>query len=323
MSQPRFWKKLERHPQSAEYDDITGKAWEAFVENLKDVGILGKRKIITHESKVVDGWQLYRGCLEADIKPTFEELKLPRGVTLEQWVETMQDHRRHESQEAAMKRVADRRKRVTESRLNGQSIRTIAEQEGIGKTTVEEDLKASGVRGGTPEPETGKVTGRDGKTYEATKPPVVKLLCDRCVRIAPGVGITGCERCDDLRREAGQPKRSRRGENQDADMPSDDAPEKPKPLKSDLPKSVANALADTWHAECARLLSKMRKECRSAFSWSSWLDAAVLDHLKAAEECFITAVPKKVCPDCKGQKIIDKKACQTCRQGGYLAGQVA
>ncbi len=91
---------------------------------------------------------------------------------------------------------------------------------------------------------------------------------------------------------------------------------------TNLPKSVANALADTWHAECARLLSKIRTECKSAFSWSSWLDASVLEHLKSAEDCFLTAIPRRLCPDCQGEKTVNGKSCQTCRQGGYLASQV-
>ena len=89
----------------------------------------------------------------------------------------------------------------------------------------------------------------------------------------------------------------------------------------DLPKDVANALADTWHLECARLLSKMTKECKAAFSWSSWLDGSVLDALKSAEQCFLAAAPRKVCPDCKGQKKIGKDPCQRCRHGGYLGAQ--
>jgi hypothetical protein len=88
-----------------------------------------------------------------------------------------------------------------------------------------------------------------------------------------------------------------------------------------LPKSVRNALADTWHAECARLLSKMATEAKGAFSWSSWLDGKVLDHLKRAEECFITAIPRKACPECKGKKTVKGKPCQNCRHGGYMASQ--
>jgi hypothetical protein len=97
--------------------------------------------------------------------------------------------------------------------------------------------------------------------------------------------------------------------------------EKKKEAKDELPKSVQNALADTWHAECAMILSRMRAEAKSAFSWSSWLDPNVLEHLKAAEDMFKTAVPTKVCPDCSGQKQDKGKACQRCRQGGYLGSQ--
>lgn len=90
--------------------------------------------------------------------------------------------------------------------------------------------------------------------------------------------------------------------------------DKPKPPKdeSGLPKSVQNALADTWHAECAQIMSKMAKQCKAAFSWSAWLDKDVLEHLSSAEQCFLAAVPKKPCPDCAGKK------CNNCRQSGYL-----
>ena len=89
-----------------------------------------------------------------------------------------------------------------------------------------------------------------------------------------------------------------------------------------LPKSVQMALNDQWHADCAKALNRMRTECKGAFSWSSWLDGEVLVHLKAAEECFLAAVPKVICPDCKGMKQVKKVACLRCKNGGYLASQV-
>ena len=88
-----------------------------------------------------------------------------------------------------------------------------------------------------------------------------------------------------------------------------------------VPKKAKNALADTWHLECARLLSKITKEVKSAISWSVWLDGSVLDYLKGAEQCFLSAAPTQVCPDCDGHGAIDKDPCHTCRQGGYLASQ--
>lgn len=144
---------------------------------------------------------------------------------------------------------------------------------------------------------TGNVSAAHRQVQAAKEPTVLCAQCARNVRV--GKPITkGCKDCKEARN-----------------------PEQPKADPS-LPKSVANALADTWHAENARLLSKMAKECKSAFSWSSFLDASVLDHLKAAEECFLTAMPRRVCPDCQGQKTINKNPCQKCRHGGYLASQV-
>lgn len=282
------WKELERHPLSAEYEDILGPAWDRFIANLHRVGILNERKITLYEGKVLDGWQLLRGCIQLNIEPDFQTL--PEHADPQAFVITMQDHRRHESAERIAKRIADRRARVTDARVNGESLRTIAEKEEVSQETVRNDLKASTVKGLTVDPPNHVITGKDGKKRELQK----QILCSRCARVG---AVKNCPQCAAASKE----------KNAETD---------------NLPKSVRNALADTWHAECARLLSKMRTECKGAFSWSSWLDAAVLDHLKAAEECFITAVPRKACPDCNGQKVIGKESCKTCRGGGYMASQV-
>jgi hypothetical protein len=168
MKTPKNWKELERHPLSAAYADIEGAAWEHFVRNLISRGIVGHRKVVLHHGKVIDGWQLQRACVEAakggfGIKPLYQELKLPRGMTIEQYVETVNDHRRHETQEQAVKRIEKRRERVAQARAEGKSIRTIAQDEGVDPKTVREDLKASG--GDQSPPET--VKGQDGKTYPA------------------------------------------------------------------------------------------------------------------------------------------------------------
>lgn len=59
--------------------------------------------------------------------------------------------------------------RIIEKRAEGQSLRTIAEEEKVSPEQVRRDLDKAGVTGGvTPEPE--KVTGRDGKAYPAHQP---------------------------------------------------------------------------------------------------------------------------------------------------------
>lgn len=138
-------------------------AWQLFVANLKRHGIVRNRKVFLYDGMVIDGWQLYRGCLELYIKPKFEKLKLPAGMTIEEYVETFNDLRRHETQEQAIKRAEERRQRVVAARREGQSLRTIAAHEGISNKTVRDDLDKAREEGYTPE----LVTGLDGKTYRA------------------------------------------------------------------------------------------------------------------------------------------------------------
>lgn len=216
------------------------------------------------------------------------------------WIHTHQRSRRNLSVEEMVAKRQERIAQVAEMRQEGKSTRQIAEELEVSKSQVLEDLKDSGGHRCPPENENGKVTGKDGKKYPAhVKPPAI--LCPSCKR-RERMGqdrLKGCHDCKEL--NAPKPKPTA------------------KPIDKALPKSVQNALADTWHAECARILSRIAKECKSAFTWSSYLDGSVLDHLKAAEECFTTAMPRKVCPECKGQKQVDKKPCQHCRHGGYMA----
>ncbi len=153
-----------------------------------------------------------------------------------------------------------------------------------------------------------KRTGKDGVARPASKPkadPKTFVMCQRCTNC----GKPSCDKCRAKNLSGLTPK----------PKPTNLAPPAPEVNGKPLPKSVANALADTWHAESARLLSKMRVEAKSAFSWSVFLDAEVLNHLKAAEDCFLTATPKKPCTDCHGQKKINGEPCLTCRNSGYLA----
>jgi len=169
MKTPRNWKRLKRHPLSAEYPDLGGRAREGFDQNLKKHGLVGQRKIMLHDGMVIDGWQLQLGCIKADIKPNYEILKLPQGMTLEEYVGTVNDHRRHETQEQAIKRAEERRQRVATAHASGMSQRAIAEQEGISRTQIRRDLEDSGGPGGPPEPVNGTVQGLDGKVYPASK----------------------------------------------------------------------------------------------------------------------------------------------------------
>lgn len=169
MKAPRNWKTLKRHPLSAEYPDLEGRARECFIQNLKRHGLVGHRRIMLHEGMIIDGWQLQQGCIAARVKPKYEILRLPEGMTLEDYVGTVNDHRRHETQEQAIKRAEERRQRVAAAHASGMSQRAIAEQEGISQTQIRRDLEGSGEPGGAPEPVNDTVQGRDGKLYPANK----------------------------------------------------------------------------------------------------------------------------------------------------------
>jgi hypothetical protein len=97
---PPDWEALERHPLSAQYPDLSGRAFKQLVQNLKEHGLVGRRKLTLYEGKVLDGWQLLRACRTAGVQPEFQPL--PEGISAEAYVGTVNDHRRHETQEQAL-----------------------------------------------------------------------------------------------------------------------------------------------------------------------------------------------------------------------------
>ena len=160
-----YWKQLERHPLSAEYDDLPKAAFARMVEDIKAHGIVNGRKVTIHEDAVLDGWQFLRACVEADVKPAFH--KLAKDIAPEAFVQIVNDNRRHETPDALDRHIAQRRERVAHARGEGKSLRTIAEEEKVSPQTVQNDLDSSGVQGLTPD----EVKGKDGKKYKAKAEP--------------------------------------------------------------------------------------------------------------------------------------------------------
>jgi transposase-like protein len=268
---------MEWHPFAAKFPLLEGEEWKAFKESIRktkgnEVPVV--YRMVKGNRQGIDGRNRELACLELKLECTYEKRFFEDEAEVRDFILRRNVLRRHMSKEL-------RQEIVGELHADGQSTRQIAGTLGVGKSTVERDIRQL-----------------------THKQPPVPNGPKKTSEVAES---TAREPGDDYHAE-GEP-----GHGKDIRLAI--------PRDPNLPKSVANALADTWHADCALLLSKMATQCKSAFSWSSWLDPAVLDHLKAAEDYFLTAVPKKVCPDCKGKKIIDNKACLTCRQGGYLASQ--
>lgn len=183
--QPKNWRELERHPLSAEYEDLTGPEWDHFVEDMDEIGFDPKRPIVLFEDKILDGWQRHRACLECDIVPAYIPLQI--GADAAAFVRIANDNRRHETEYAREKRLMARRGLVASKRAEGVSTRAIAKELGVSKTTVVKDIEFSDVfapaevsapktesasppSGGQGCPPATKVTGTDGKVYEAKKP---------------------------------------------------------------------------------------------------------------------------------------------------------
>ncbi len=192
----KLWKHMKRHPLSAEYRDITGPAWMRFCLRMKHVGYLKDRPIYLHEDMVIDGWQRLRASIETNTEPVFAEM--PKGITPEEFVETVNDERRHETAEEATERIEARRKRVAEARVEGKSTRAIAEEVGVSQPTVLNDIAVATDKGLSVEPPDGKVTGKDDKKRDAKKPVVLCKTCSHNQDVGKPIR-ENCESCAEAR----------------------------------------------------------------------------------------------------------------------------
>lgn len=185
---PEGWQEIQRHPLSGAYPDIEGPAWKDYLDTLKTHGVVGDRRVTIYENKVLDGWQLLRGCKVVGIIPRFQAP--PPEIDPETFVQIVNDHRRHESQDQANARIEARRERIATLREQGESVRAIAKKEGVSASQVRRDLSTA--PGGAVEPKTRKITGLDGKTREVP----AQIFCPRCNRIGP---VKDCPNCAELR----------------------------------------------------------------------------------------------------------------------------
>lgn len=163
----RYWRQVERHPLSAEYPNITGPGWDAFIADFKEFGNIDNRPIYLLDGKIVDGYQLYRAYLECDQKPTFKPM--PK-LDAELFVRIKNDNRRDENWQSKAIRAEARRARVETARQEGESLRAIAEQENVSESQIRRDLSESAA------PPAQVTTGLDGKSYPATQPKLIPDL---------------------------------------------------------------------------------------------------------------------------------------------------
>jgi hypothetical protein len=213
MTTPDNWRQLRRHPLSAEYKDLKGKADKRLLDSLRDHGFLPDQPITLHGGRVLDGWQRLRECRELGIEPVFQEL--PAGWTPEEYVAAVNDARRHEAPEIIERRAKERRRRVAAARAAGRSNLAIADQEGVSEKTIRNDVAALRSEGTNVDPPGGTITDSKGRKQPATKPQTDygdayegELLCDRCQRVG---AVQDCPKCKALQKGSANRKGTRVG----------------------------------------------------------------------------------------------------------------
>src|SRR5690606_13273769 len=122
------------------------------------------------DGNILDGYHRVRACLELGITDWPKVVR--RGLSEEQKIEhalALNLHRRHLTRE-------QRREVVARLRMQGWSLRRIADRLGVSDGTVRNDLELAGAQNYAP----ATVTGADGKQYPATKPtPAVEVGQER------------------------------------------------------------------------------------------------------------------------------------------------
>jgi transposase len=313
-------KTYERHPLSAKYRDLAGKPWERFKENLGRLGIVNGRKIVLHEGKILDGWQLYRACRDVGVTPEFTTLS--EGIDPEDFVETVNDSRRHMTDAELAENRKARIERVATARQEGKSLRTIAAEEGVSESQIRLDVKTATAQGCAVDPPGGKVTGQDGRSRPAAKPkpapkaeanaqhnPAPKVLCKRCQRVGAVAGCTACKMARQAARNGDGKGDAYEGE-----------PAAPKvALMDQVGNPVPKSLRDTFVGNSeslesgVKLLQEVRRTVKGLQAWNAWMRPAELER-KLADliEDFKNGLPYAVCAKCEG------KGCTGCRKEGWL-----
>jgi hypothetical protein len=305
------WKSYERHPLSAAYPDLEGQTWELLTQRFREYGNVNGRKIVLFEGKVLDCWQLYRAHVQENVEPEF--LEMPSGIPAEVFVEIMNDCRRHETAEMVARRVQERRTRVAQSRSQGKSLRTIAEEQNISLGQVQRDLRTSGVSGDTPESD--RVTGRDGKSYAAAR---------------PSGDYTGQEGSPGVlwdHASGVQPPPEAPVEPDAAPAQPEPAPEEPQIVLDQLGHRVIKRLEPIFTNPLpARTLAAVRKFVEAVKSdrgaYPSYHRPMLFEIWGKLETEMVESMPYTTCDGCGGWGRKQKAPCPTCGQKGFLTQAV-
>jgi hypothetical protein len=194
--------EIQPHPLADCLPAMTGEEYAELLRSIRDHGL--KVRIKLYENRVLDGRHRLRVLRDLGVETGPEHFEKFQGTADQAavMVEVWNLHRRHltpEQQRAARQHLACR------LRDQGMSVRAIASELGVPKSTVARDIEAQVSHGGTPgmvgsdhqvshrgtpEPTDAgcpaapaeapalKVVGRDGKSYDAARPGRAKKRAD-------------------------------------------------------------------------------------------------------------------------------------------------
>ncbi len=326
MAKAKDWKKYERHPLSALYEDLCDWEHEDMKDGLEEHGILNGRKITLLDGMVLDGWQMYTCCVELDLEPTFQ--KFPKNKKPDDFVKTMNDIRRHEPEEVRKARRQKRIERVAAAKEEGQTTREIAEQAGVSESQVRRDLDESKDKDTSAPQGAEKPSDLPSETHQNSPknhpPKDSQILCVGCQRRS--------RKGQDLPRNCPDCKELRKGGN--GQVKEEPKVEEAVPVKDAEGHIVPGGCVEAFvnlakFEELQTLCRQMQKgidelvrlsggeQLRRCVQTTSSGENTIYksQHLNELKRDIKGYKPHSVCPWCKGKK----KDCQKCDQTGWVS----
>lgn len=208
----------------------------------------------------------------------------------------------------------------------GEAAEKVAKKHGVGRATVERDVKFAEAVDALPKEDAEIVlSGKSGMTKSEVANGKTLILCDRCQRTGT---VKDCANCVEARKAA---RKAARKPKKAADVETPVAEPEPVEIPCDgngVPWTGASLIAikaETQFVEMGRQLSKMAKviaETESLHLYSYSMQSVVAS-LKTVRSTLLDALPAYFCPYCDGTlKTVEGrekgKACEVCCRQGWV-----
>jgi hypothetical protein len=335
---------MQGHPFADEYPLMPAGELKAMIDSMAAHGYDQRFPVVRYEEKLLDGRNRWAAAGIAGVSPSVVDFE-GNDDDAREFVRTANEHRRHLTVEWLMRRRAERIERVAAARVEGESLRTIAEAEGVSLGQVQRDLEtASTVSGDTVEPANGQVQGRDGRAQTAT-PSIPdrepgddseeieaeqeaqrgpkRILCEKCTRLGAARDCPQCAAARAAKAKKPKKKAAPRGEVKDqtgAVVPDNcrDAFADPSlgNLIAELEQIEAMFGPEGWVTRAGKLTDHYGFILIDKFHEHAW---EAHSRLQLALEALRAGVPYAVCPKCHAvDSKSNGKACKGCRGYGHV-----